>query len=133
MALRPQLIPQPAASMVSAGWALAAAFALVIPALALTTLPVRAAEADDDTSVNAPASEVAPRPMSGEEEVISRISPVDACNRAQGLRPPGAIVTGMHYERRQEADAWVFSCRVSWSTAEDARPTGRPILFGPTS
>jgi hypothetical protein len=101
-------------------------------------LPLRADEAPAGAGAPAPATEaapadaLAPEPQTGEVELSSRISPVDACNRAQGLRPAGATVTAMHYERLGEAGERVFTCRVLWSTAADARPTGRPILFGPT-
>lgn len=71
-------------------------------------------------------------PMRGVVELSSPISPVDACNRAQGQRPGAAVVTAMHYERLGEPGERLFNCRVSWSTAEDAQPTRRPILFGPT-
>jgi hypothetical protein len=109
-------------------------------------LPLRAEE--EDPAVPAPASLEDPGPAaaagsaappaSGEVAFSSRISPVDACNRAQGLRPAGSTVTSMHYERpapggESASDAErVFSCRVLWSTDPEARPTGRPILFGPT-
>lgn len=69
----------------------------------------------------------------GVEELSSRISPVDACNRAQGQRPAGAVVTDMHVARHaQPGEPLQFNCRISWSTAADAEPTRRPILFGPT-
>lgn len=71
-------------------------------------------------------------PLSGEVEVSSLISPVDACNRAQGQRPAGAVVTTMHYERLGQPGERSFRCRVRWSTASDAAPTYRPILFGPS-
>jgi hypothetical protein len=78
-----------------------------------------------------PAGEVTVPPISGVLELSSPISPVDACNRAQVQRPAGATVTDMAYARGGEPGQRVFSCRVSWSMASDARPTGRPILFGP--
>jgi hypothetical protein len=92
--------------------------ALLCAAALISPLPLRA--------------EQAPAPQSGEVEVSSLISPVDACNRAQGQRPAGAVVTTMHYERLGEPAERSFRCRVRWSTAKDAVPTGRPILFGPT-
>jgi hypothetical protein len=77
--------------------------------------------------------ELAPMAVTGVVELSSRISPVDACNRAQGQRPAGAVVTDMEYERLGEpGEPRLFNCRISWSTAEDAQPTRRPILFGPT-
>ncbi|MEX1322889.1 MAG: hypothetical protein AB1Z21_01695 [Synechococcaceae cyanobacterium] len=100
--------------------------------LAAGSLPGRAAEVPTEPSGPTPTSEVAPAPQSGVEELDSRVSPVDACNRAQGLRPAGATVTAMHYQRLGQADERVFRCRVSWSTARDAQTTRRPILFGPT-
>lgn len=90
-------------------------------AAALTALPLPVAAETPATAV------------SGVAEVISPVSPVDACNRAQALRPQGAIVTAMHHEREGEPGARLFRCRVSWSSAEDARPTGRPILFAPSA
>jgi hypothetical protein len=77
-------------------------------------------------------AEDAPAPQSGTLEVSSPISPVDACNRAQGQRPAGAVVTTMHYESLGQQAERSFRCLVRWSTAKDAVPTGRPILFGPT-
>lgn len=91
---------------------------LFCAAALLSPLPLRAEEA--------------PAAQSGEVEVSSLISPVDACNRAQAQRPAGAVVTTMHYERLGEPAERSFSCRVRWSTARDAVPTGRPILFGPS-
>ena len=77
------------------------------------------------------AGDVTAAPLSGVVELSSRISPVDACNRAQVQRPAGATVTDMAYERAGQPGERVFTCRISWSMASDASPTGRPILFGP--
>ncbi|TVS03538.1 MAG: hypothetical protein EA413_10315 [Cyanobium sp. PLM2.Bin73] len=94
-------------------------------------LPLEAAEAPAEPSPSAAASEVVLESVSGQVELSSRISPVDACSRAQGQRPAGAVVTDMGYERLSEpGEPRLFHCRVSWSTAADAQPTRRPILFG---
>ena len=78
-----------------------------------------------------PAESPGPAPLAGVVELSSRISPLDACSRAQGQRPAGAVVTDMGYERLVEpGEPRLFHCRVSWSTAADAQPTRRPILFG---
>lgn len=52
---------------------------------------------------------------------------------AQKLRPEGSIVTRMHYWREGEPDERSVSCRIYWSEKEDAKPTRRPILFGPSA
>lgn len=94
-------------------------------------LPLKAAEAPAEPSASAAASDVVQAPVSGQVDLSSRISPVDACSRAQGQRPAGAVVTDMGYERLVEpGEPRLFLCRVSWSTAADAQPTRRPILFG---
>ncbi|MCH9715432.1 MAG: hypothetical protein K0U63_13000 [Cyanobacteria bacterium] len=90
-------------------------------ALALLGLPARA-----DSGATTPL------PSRGTEEVTSIVSEVDACNRAQQQRPTAAVVTGMHYWRVGQPGERAVTCQVRWSTAADAQPTGRPILFGPT-
>ncbi len=83
-------------------------------------------------AVRAQEEPAAPKPSRGVEEVSSVISEVDACNRAQKQRPEGAVVTNMTYWRSGKPGEGVITCMVTWSTATDARPTGRPILFGPS-
>ena len=84
-------------------------------------------------AVRAQEQPAAPKPSRGIEEVSSVISEVDACNRAQKQRPEGAVVTDMTYWRSGKPGEGVITCMVEWSTASDARPTGRPILFGPSN
>lgn len=60
----------------------------------------------------------------------SRVSEVDACNRAQALAPQGATVTGMQVRAFSDGQGYGFTCRVTWSTAPAAQPTRMPILFG---
>lgn len=73
------------------------------------------------------------RPVrSGNAEATSLFSEVDACNQAQKLLPAGSTATAMHYWRGSTSGQPSVTCRVSWSTAADARSTGRPILFGPS-
>ena len=83
-------------------------------------------------AVRAQDESAAPKPSRGVEEVSSVISEVDACNRAQKQRPEGAVVTNMTYWRSGKPGEGVITCMVTWSKATDARPTGRPILFGPS-
>jgi hypothetical protein len=63
----------------------------------------------------------------------SRVSEVDACNRAQGLMPQGAIATTMRVRQFQDQQGYGFNCQVKWSTSPKAQPTRMPILFGPVS
>lgn len=98
--------------------------ALLSGCIAALTLAAPAARAETTT----PASQ----PRQGTEELTSVISEVDACNRAQQQRPAGAVVTDMHYWRVGQPGARAITCRVRWSTATDAQPTRRPILFGPS-
>lgn len=73
------------------------------------------------------------QPQKGSEVYTSSISEVDACNRAQMLRPADSIVTTMHVWRSGEEGSRSITCRIHWSDAEDAVPTRRPILFGPSA
>jgi len=61
----------------------------------------------------------------------SRVSEVDACNRAQALVPQGATVTTMQVRQFSDPQGYGFTCRVKWSTSPKAQPTRMPILFGP--
>lgn len=119
---------------VFAGSSLLGCAALFCPAQPLLLQPAAAAEAAaaEPAASSTTSSE---KPRSGREQYTSLISEVDACNRAQQLRPSGSTVTSMHYWRgRTEKDGEpTVTCRVSWSTAADALPTERPILFGPSS
>jgi len=95
-------------------------------------LPVAAPAAEAPAS-SEPSATPAEKPRSGRESYTSIIGEVDACNRAQQLRPGGSTVTSMHYWRGSSEGQPNVTCRVSWSTAADALPTDRPILFGPSS
>ncbi|MBE9173054.1 hypothetical protein IQ216_08145 [Cyanobium sp. LEGE 06143] len=100
----------------------------------LAGAPLRAqpAEAEPSTAPEAVAEPI-PQPLRGSETYTSSISEVDACNRAQMLRPADSIVTGMHVWRSGEEGQRSISCRIDSSNAEDAVPTRRPILFGPSA
>ena len=80
----------------------------------------------------ASAAEPASPARSGQVDFTSLFSEVDACNQAQKLLPASSIATAMHYWRSSSNGQASVTCRVRWSTAADARPTGRPILFGPS-
>jgi hypothetical protein len=108
----------------------------------LAALPLRAQEsepaADAPLVDDAPMAEEAPmakedEPRTGSETFTSFISEVDACNRAQKLRPEGSVVTRMRYWREGEPEERRVSCKIYWSQKEDAKPTRRPILFGPSA
>ncbi|SBO42490.1 hypothetical protein [Cyanobium sp. NIES-981] len=115
---------------------LAAGLAALVGA-ALPALPLMAQEgspaAQAPVDGQAPGTESGPEARTGSETSTSFISEVDACNRAQKLRPAGSIVTRMHYWRQGVAGERSVTCTVNWSTRQDARPTHRPILFGPTA
>ncbi|MEB3354073.1 MAG: hypothetical protein VKM34_07540 [Cyanobacteriota bacterium] len=101
----------------------AAVFGLgCVAAICLGAAPARAG--------NEPAKLI---PTRGVEEVTSVYSEVEACNLAQRRRPQGAVVTNMQYWRVGRPGEWATTCLVEWSTSKNARPTGRPILFGPTN
>lgn len=89
-----------------------------------TPLSLRA----DEQSKDKPSETSQPR--QGTEEFTSMVSEVDACNQAQYLRPAGSTVTKMHYWRIGQAGERGVTCMINWSTAADAEPTDRPILFG---
>lgn len=101
-----------------------AAAALLSGCIASLCLAAPAARAD--------TAAASPQARQGTEELTSVISEVDACNRAQQQRPEGAVVTDMHYWRVGAPGERAITCRVRWSTAADAQPTRRPILFGPS-
>lgn len=61
----------------------------------------------------------------------SRLSEVDACNKAQTLVPAGATVTAMQVRQFNDPQGYGFRCQVRWSTSPKAQPTFMPILFGP--
>ena len=117
-------------------WAALASPALVVAgaltAFSPTLLPQPAAAAEAAATGQTSASSTE-KPRSGRETYTSMIGEVDACNRAQQLRPNGSTVTSMRYWRGSTDGQANVSCRISWSTAADALPTDRPILFGPSS
>ena len=100
----------------------------------LASEPLRAQPAEAEPSP-APEAVAAPKPqpLRGSETYTSSISEVDACNRAQMQRPADSIVTRMHFWRSGEEGQRSITCRIDWSDAEDAVPTRRPILFGPSA
>jgi hypothetical protein len=59
----------------------------------------------------------------------SAISEVDACNQAQYLMPPKAVVQRFLLRSIQQRNDVRFACTVEWSTTATAKPSGRPILF----
>ncbi len=100
----------------------------------LSMLPLQAQPADaEGAQAPQPIAQPTPQPLTGSETYTSLISEVDACNRAQMLRPSTSIVTAMHYQRSGEAGERSVTCRIDWSEADDAEPTRRPILFGPSA
>ncbi len=100
----------------------------------LAGAPLRAQPAETESSPAPEAvAEPKPQPLRGAETYTSSISEVDACNRAQMLRPADSIVTRMHFWRSGEEGQRSITCRIDWSDAEDAVPTRRPILFGPSA
>jgi hypothetical protein len=111
-----------------AGSSLLGCAALLCPVQPLLEQPATAAEAPSTSTTSSKE-----KPRSGREQYTSLISEVDACNRAQQLRPDGSTVTSMRYWRGQKDGESNVTCRISWSTATDALPTERPILFGPSS
>ncbi|MFQ6537399.1 MULTISPECIES: hypothetical protein [Aphanothece] len=106
--------------------------------LGLSGLPGRAEEASspqvEDASTRQPDdSSSRVKVLGGSESYTSYVSEVDACNRAQMLRPAGTTVTGMRYWRLGRRNARATTCSIRWSDSENATPTYRPILFGRSS
>lgn len=59
----------------------------------------------------------------------SSISEVDACNQAQYQMPPKAVVQQFRLRTTQQGSNVRFACAVEWSSASNAKPSNRPILF----